>query len=567
VRQIAVGFALAFLAVTPAFARAEVAYGLSPVFADSGLAALEVTITLDGDADGTTTFVLPNEWGGETALYRNLRDFVAEGASLPPEPGTDSTRISLRHAPNARITLRYRVVSATAEDPVARGRNEYRPVIRPTWFHAIGYGVFARPERADSTHATFAWDDGGAPAGFVFASDLEHAQSLTLESIGHSVVVGGDFRVTERGVLRVAFRGAWPFTDASFLDRLEPIVASHHRFWGDPAEPYFVSVLPLAAPEDHRSVGGTNLGDAFAFMATANADEETLLRMLAHEHLHTWISPRLARLPDGRDEPGGYWFSEGFTDFYTFRLLVRDSLWTVEQYAKALDGVLTESALSKARAFPNAKVVADFWSDPDVQKLPYQRGFLLALAWDTQLRAKSKGRVDLDDVMLALRARTRAAGAAGPPPLVPALTEEMKRHGVDVTADLARHVERGEPILLPADACAPCGTIATDERPDFDRGFDIEKTAANDNRVTGLDPDSPAARAGLREGMELIKREAGKTGDSRVPVTYRVKDGDRERLISYRPEGKTRRTWQELKLADLGDAAARRRCADRLAGR
>ena len=115
-----------------------------------------------------------------------------------------------------------------------------------------------------------------------------------------SVIVGGDFRVVKAGLLRVAIRGAWPFSDADFTKRLEPIIASHHKFWGDPPEPFLVTVLPLLAPPGHRSIGGTGLGDAFAFFATTNADERNLTRILAHEHLHSWI-PRAHRR-DADDE-------------------------------------------------------------------------------------------------------------------------------------------------------------------------------------------------------------------------------------------------------------------------
>jgi hypothetical protein len=53
-------------------------------------------------------------------------------------------------------------------------------------------------------------------------------------------------------------------------------------------------------------------------------------------------------------------------------------------------------------------------------------------------------------------------------------------------------------------------------------------------------------------------------GDSRVPVTYRVRDGASERLITYRPEGTRRFTLQEFEPANATDEASRLACARRL---
>jgi len=142
----------------------------------------------------------------------------------------------------------------------------------------------------------------------------------------------------------------------------------------------------------------------------------------------------------------------------------------------------------------------------------------------------------------------------------------MRRLGVDVAGDLRRYIERGEPILLPADACEPCGRIVTAEIPEFRRGFDAEQTAANGNVVTGLDPDSPGYRAGLRNGMKILARTTGRTGDSRVPLTYRIQEGPHERTITYRPEGRGRVKLQEFVLDHALDPAGRRACAKRLGG-
>ena len=545
-----------------------VRYSLSPVVAQGKLEALAVEIAFTGGSDGETVLQLPNEWGGKKELYQGVRDLQVTGEGVvisEPEP---AKRI-VKHAPGAALTVSYRIVQYWPGEPAASGDNEYRPIVQPTYFQVLGNAIFIEPVRDgfdENVPATFVLK--GLPNGWSFASDLEHGtmgRKLLLGDVIESVAVGGDFRVLRRGLLRVAIRGTWSFTDDKFVDRVNAIVASHLRFWNDPDEPFLVTVLPLKSEPGRSSLGGTGRSDAFAFFATDNAEDVTLNRVLAHEHLHTWIPRRIGSMPDAKNEAADYWLSEGFTDFYTARLLLRDGIWSLEDYVTETNSLLKDYATSSARTAPNSRVVADFWNDPDVGKLPYQRGALLATMWDARLRAVSGGKRDFDDVMFAMKAR--AAAATGKAPLASTLfREEMKAAGVDAAPDLARYVETGDALLLPADVFGSCGNVATLDVAEFDRGFDPRKTAENGNVITDLREDSPAYRAGLRNGMKIVKREAGKPGDSRVPVTYRVIDNGAERVITYQPEGKKRITLQEFTLRASMTDADRKACIALLAG-
>lgn len=548
-------------AVTASAADSSVAYTMSPVMVKGMLNALEIEMRFAGDADGESKIDLPNSWGGYEQLYQGIKDFtvMGDGASLAPV-GEPEVRI-VRHKPGAMLSVRYRVVQYFDGEPAVTGGNEYRPVIQPTYFHVLGNVVFASPDRDGETAATFAMK--GLPAEWTFASDLEH-DGLTLDGVVESVAVGGDFRVVKRGKLRVAIRGTWKFSDDGFVDLLQPIIASHYRFWGDAEEPFLVTAIPIKSAPDNISVGGTGREDAFAFMATTNAENQVLNRLLAHEHLHTWIPRRIGGISEN-DDAVDYWLSEGFTDFYTARLLVRAGIWSVATYAEETNNLLAAYWTSSAHTEPNSRIVKDFWKDPDVGKLPYQRGQLLAMMWDAKLRAVSGGKRDFDDVMLAMRARVKNAKEKTPLASV-LFGEEMKKAGVDVTEDRARFVERGEAVLLPESMFAPCGKVATVTVPEFDRGFDPQATTANGNVVTGLRDDSPAYRAGLRNGMKILKRESGKVGDSRVEMRYRVLDGSAERVIAFRPDGAKQITFQEFAIDPALDQRGQKACLARLSG-
>lgn len=508
----------------------RIEYELTPVMEAGALRAVQVDVRFRGDADGETGLRLPNFWGGQNELYRSIQDItVVSGAALA-EIG-DPARRMLTHRPGARVHLRYRIVQDFDGAPDAQQGNAYRPVIQPTYFHLIGDAAFITPEDHDLVTPVRV-RARNLPRGWRFASDLQHP-ALTLGRIWSSVTVAGDFRVIERSDqnVRLAIRGAWSFADEAFADQVAEIIAGQRRFFGDGPSPYLVTVMQLTAPEQGwLSIGGTGLSDAFAFFATPNAEAAQITRTLAHEGLHTWIPGLIGGMP-AEGEASNYWLSEGFTDFFTGRVLVREGLWTPAQFADDLNAMLHAYAQSPVRTVPNARILEGFWSDRDVQQLPYQRGRLLAAIWDAQLRTHGR---DLDDAVLEMRARAHAGDPLKAAEMFPIVMESL---GLDVAVDIAAHVERGEPILLPADVFAPCGRIETREVPNFHRGFDIEATQANADVISGVIPGGPAYAAGMRDGMVLIRRAGGEIGNAELEIAYVVRDGDIERTIRYMPRG------------------------------
>ncbi len=559
--------ALIVAALAAGGARAQdIRYTLSPVLDRGALSAIDVEMVLSGDGDGETEIELPDAWGGKSDLWRGISEFRVSGSGLRATAGAKPSLKIVRHAPSATLTVRYRVAQLWQGEPAAGASNEYRPVIQPGYYHLIGWTTLARPNWSLATPVTVAFK--GFPPGWTFASNLEHApkRGLNLVDVLESVSVGGDFRVLTAGTLRVAVRGAWGFADNDFVGRLEPIIAAHHRFWGDAPAPFLVTILPLQSPPGQMSLGGTALGNAFAFMATGNVEDKQLTRILAHEHLHSWIPRRIGMMPQQNDAVD-YWLSEGFTDFFTYRILMRDALWPLEDGAKAYNDVFWAYAFSPARNASNADVASRFWSDRAMGDMPYQRGLLFAALADDRVRRATKGEHDLDDVMLAMK---RAADGVEegdlPPPVRDLFVAAMGSFGVDIVPDIARYIERGETIMLPGDVWAPCGTIVTSEVAAFSRGFDGYRTIANGNAAADVDPAGPAYAAGLRDGMRILSLDLSEGGDARVSLAYKVFADGLTREISYLPAGKKRVVLQELKLRELPDEGSRKACTARLGG-
>jgi predicted metalloprotease with PDZ domain len=556
-----------FAGALPAQSADSIHYSVAPVMDGGALTGLAVEIRLAGDPDGETRLQLPGRWAGSDSLWRHLADVRVQGAASVRDDGPSARVIA--HTPGAPLVVRYRVASAYAADP-GFSFEKARPIILPGWFFFHGEGVFATPEGRDDSPASFAWRD--VPAGWTIASDLDYVgrvRAATVVDILESASIGApDLVVMERQVggapLRLATRGSWSFQPAELADAVAAIVDAENRFWGEAGRPFLVPLAPMGGPSTGYSSGGTGRGDAFSILATPGFSLANASQFLAHEYMHTWNADELGGHRES-DEGLAYWFTEGFTDFYAARILLRAGLWTPAEYAAELNTVLMRYAASPALTAPNAQLAERFWQDRAYEQMPYDRGHLLALLLDARIRGETGGRAGMDDVMHAQRAAARENAGGGPRMDAASLFSSVtgSRFGVDVSDAVARHVDRGERMLLPADLFGPCATVETFTQPQFHRGFDLAATQAAEGVLVGVDSTHPAYAAGLRDGMRLVRREAGTPGDATVEYVYVVDDGGTERTIRYLPAGRGTITVQRVV---LGPDASSPRCAARMSG-
>jgi predicted metalloprotease with PDZ domain len=550
--------ALLLAAAKPAEQK-PISYRMTPVAELDGSRALDVEMRLRGDSDGETDLFLPSVWAGSSELWRYATRLRISGArSL----GGTYDHPLVRHRPGARLKVRYRIVSAYSEDP-GFDYEKARPMVRADWFFVHGETVFARPGGDDARPARFKW--GRLPRGWTVASDLDHlnGKPTTLANMINSVAIGGaHLRVARRDLrgapLRVAILGDWSFTPEQLADTVTPIVAAEDAFWEERSSPFLVAMAPLGDLPSGLSYTGTGRTDAFSIASTSAFELKQAVRFLAHEYMHSWVPIELGGMPE-EDEAKDYWFSEGFNDYLAAKVLLRAGIWTLAEWAADKNETLLRYAQSPAKTADGAEIARRFWTDSAVQQVSYDRGHLLAAKLDSEIAARSGGKQSLEGVL-----RIQRKAAAGSTELATALFRKILREetGIDIDSDLERYARRGEPLLLPADLLGDCARLVTERRKAFTRGYDADATRRGGGVFAGVDPQGPAYAAGLRDGMQLVRREAGKIGDASVELAYRVTDGGVERVISYLPEGKGEFEVQRLELTASGpgrEAACRAR--------
>ncbi len=248
--------------------------------------------------------------------------------------------------------------------------------------------------------------------------------------------------------------------------------------------------------------------------------------------VHGWIGGRLWIGPsDPAHEAEAYWFSEGVSRHLARDLLFRYGLISAQEAAQDVEGLASVLVTSPRGAE----------SSEDLRRntkgaLPVivARGALYGLEVDAKLRAKSGGKMALQDVLRALY--KQAAEAKGPLP-VSAWTDAIaKELGEPARARFQDVVVLGKPADLPDAALGPCFRRVKRTYVGYDPGFD-EPMTRKAGKIVGLYPGGPADRAQLRDGeaVESI-RIARHSPDSKMEVT--VTRGDKPVTVTFLPEGK-----------------------------
>ncbi len=559
---------LSFAAIALLFGAAPrgetVFWQIEPIVTEGHVERLDLTLQFPGDADGETTLDLPDDWGGERELYRALWDIRADGAEI--SPGPSPAKLILRHAPSAPVTLRWKAGSGPDQPPAKAVGNDYRLRFAAGHFFVIGYAALPWPEHlSDETPARA---EITRPEGLTIVSDLDHVPANAVADLGtlaQSVLMGGNIRVIETGGARLALTGKFDhLDDAYWRDTFTRVARAERKYWKTKDEAFLVTIIAETGKGDALSIGGTGLGDAFSLFASQNIDSATSLSIIAHEMMHTWIPGRIGRLPE-ENEPIGYWLSEGFTDWATFRTLVRAGLWTPDAFASAFNTSLEAYDLSPNRSATGAEIAAGFWTSSEISRLPYQKGMLIASRLDHRIREETNGRRDLDDVLLAMqKAAKRDPDLMAHDNLIRSLKKIARW---DAAAEINALAFEGAPVDLAPDLFKQCGTFTSAERALWERGFDFTATSRANWVVTGVIEGSRAWEAGLRDGMVLTSwSEDSRDRDPSVPKTASVLDGETKREITWLPQGRETRTVRRFELATGLAANEARACERRLKG-
>ena len=120
---------------------------------------------------------------------------------------------------------------------------------------------------------------------------------------------------------------------------------------------------------------------------------------LAHEMFHYWNGTNFIY---SDDYEGNYWFSEGFTNYYSSLTLLRSGIINEEAYLRFLAFQFSKMDFSQSNSKEKISLVAAGKSKINNWHLIYGGGTSIAFILDVEIRTITKGRKSLDDFMKAL---------------------------------------------------------------------------------------------------------------------------------------------------------------------
>ena len=281
--------------------------------------------------------------------------------------------------------------------------------------------------------------------------------------------------------------------------------------------------------ERGSSFQGTGLTNSFATSISNNGETEIgqLVYLFNHELMHNWIGHTI----QNEEEEAQYWFSEGFTEYYTAKNIATYGIdgedWGF--FISNLNETLRLLEASSIKDAPNSEINYDnFWKNPEYGKLPYRRGMLFACYLDLQLQAVSDGNRSLDDVMRDLLQASRDTGQK----LSHAhfLKTANAYLPEDLTPFFNRHIVDGDPLPL-KELFQQLGFDVQEGADLFDLGFEYSPGFAE---VEEVDPTSEAFRAGVREGDRVVSRSIY-LGNTQKQVELVLERGGKQVPVAYYP--------------------------------
>ncbi len=449
--------------------------------------------------------------------WYDMRAYDAAGRPLEVTPEEDGTAWTLTAPAEGGFTLRYLVVAPAEASSPAQGAQTARQR-----FAGFGAALFVQPTPPEGGAVDEVGLELKAPEGWSLRSTWgpQRARLAGLNALDDGLVVAGawslDRAEIQRSALFVAVDTQLPEGAPAWTPPLERIAEAQASYFGTyPINALMIALVPATQGEVEASAtAGGLLVEVPA--GWSSPEDPRVLRRVAREHLRMfterWMHPR-ATTPE--EPPGAWpaWFTEGAAEYYGARTLLSLKLLDGKGFLDLLNNWIAQEAQSRwsQQALPDPERQSS-WQAPDAVAYARARGALLAFLLDVTLRTDSQGLTSLDHLLRRMGFDFGGSEAGYTEADVLQRLQAFTRR--DLSELITRCVQGREP--LPLDYLDRGGVLmetAPGER--FDPGFTWEAFEGEPREarfiVRTVEPDGPAARAGLAEGELLASLEITST--------------------------------------------------------
>ena len=392
---------------------------------------LEVQIRFDAAA-GSLELVMPSWTPGSYLLReyaRNVQDFApsdASGGALPFRK-IDKNTWRIDAAGAGEVTARYRVYANELSVRTSHLDASHGYVNGASVFMYVSdredEEVRLTIERPQGWEVATSLRDSGS--GDWVAEDYDELVDCPIE-IGTQRVIEWE----QEGIPhRYAFWGPTGGLDEDQLvaDTRRVIDVCSKLFGGLPYDRYLF--LVHVGPEGRGGLEHKTSTTLLVTQATLTGEGyESLISLVAHEFFHVWLGKRIRPAPLGpfdytrENYTRNLWVVEGFTTYFTDRILLLAGLMSPERYLERLGDAIAKHQELPGRHHQSLEDSSfDTWikfyrpdaHTPNSQVSYYQKGALVAMALDLEIRSKWRGERSLDGVMQELWRRHEESSGSG----------------------------------------------------------------------------------------------------------------------------------------------------------
>lgn len=410
----------------------HVSYRLS---SQQGYQAWTGELAFIGDADGSTQLRLPDSWGPEAGLQAQFSGLEVSEDGGPFRPlAAPEGLADIDHAAGAQLTVRYRFAQDYEGLPQwgAQRVPGLRPVTQPDYAIFVGAAAWPHPVWPDGALASYGVtvqrDGSPVPVTSSLGDGTQvRSRPIPPEQFLDTLWLAGGFEREGRlagGVeVRTAARGALPLPAEDFQNLAVTMITGAAELFGDtPFQTYLMVAMPLPPLPEQSAVIGTALHQTFLILATPNAQAEEVRHTVRHEVLHEWITGRMGPTDQATD-PSRMWFTEGFTEYFSGLVALREGELDLDGFLAEINTLDVAYRDSPVRELTRTDLIEHVWESYESERLPYQRGALLAFMADGEQETRGTGR--LADSLAWLIAQNQAHIAQTGQPL--ALTDDRIR--------------------------------------------------------------------------------------------------------------------------------------------
>ena len=399
---------------------------------------VDVEIEAAKVAEPALDFVMPAWAPGRYAIYdfaKNVQEFTVSGArgQLLPWGKLDKQtwRVDTRQAAGT-VRVRYRVFANNLSGTFSQ--------FDSTHANLNGASIFMYVAEHKSDPLTLAVD---TPANWKLLSGFStHPEERTIRVPDYDRLVDTPLEISPECTLdefqeqtktfRVVVHtyGEGDTDRSKLLEGIKKVVHAEMAAMPDPDFSHYTFILHFA-PDLALGDGMEHLNST-QVIVRGSVQESTpeALETAAHEFFHLWNVKRLRPEALGpfdytrEDYTSSLWFAEGVTSYLAYVHLYRSGVWTRDQFLNRLGEEIRNLEQEPGRTLMSAEsssLNAWFYDrSPQMQETNfanstisyYNKGALLGLLLDLQIRARTQGRKSLLDVVVQMYRRFYQAPAS-----------------------------------------------------------------------------------------------------------------------------------------------------------